>query len=338
MIEEAYQYLEEMEFVGRSPRTIALHRDSIADFSHVLAECTEVRAWRDISVRLVREWLLWRDWVSRGASRSIQMRISSLRVFFDWLVEQGSVPANPFRALFRHRHKLAKLPRPLSHAQVARLLEVARRVDSPIAVRDVAILEVLYSSGIRVSELCDMTRGCLSIEEGMFRVTGKGRKERVAFLGQPAQDALTVYLESRVDSWRQEVFLAQSGQPITPRAVQERLRSLGSAAMLDRLTPHLIRHTFATHLMDAGAHLRAIQELLGHEQLRTTARYLHLSTQRLRSIYDQAHPRAFKRSPHPVTRASGHRGMAACGSPDEGNVRDSTTWEERGVSAAEPRP
>jgi site-specific recombinase XerD len=174
-------------------------------------------------------------------------------------------------------------------------------LSTPLGLRDRAILELLYSSGIRLGELVGLTLDAIDLEKGLVRVHGKGGKERLVPIGGPAREALRCYLRCRAallasdvpDPDRRRLFLTRSGRPLSPSGVQDRVRRHVAAATGGRrLGPHTLRHTFATHLLDAGADLNAVKELLGHASLSTTQIYTHVSIERLKEAYRQAHPRA----------------------------------------------
>jgi len=243
----------------------------------------------------------------RRLSRAgIQLRFSALRSFYKFLIQHGVVPASPIKNL-----SLPKIPRRLpvflTSAQIVALLEAParemqrasrqKRFQPSMYFRDAAILETLYSCGLRISEVCQLAGGDIDWTERILRVRGKGKKERLAPIGEPALEAIRDYWvkrEYRPDS-SMPVFLATANKisPLTPRAIQVRLKSYLAAAGLDpKITPHKLRHSFATHLLDAGADLRSVQELLGHAHLVTTQVYTHVTTERLKRAYDQAHPRA----------------------------------------------
>jgi integrase/recombinase XerC len=166
-----------------------------------------------------------------------------------------------------------------------------------LALRDRAILELLYSSGLRVSELTGLNVGGLDLRDNLVRVLGKGRKERIVPVGRKAHEALSAYLEARgAVSDDQPLFINHRGGRLTPRSVQRHLKTrLLKAGVLKDISPHALRHSFATHLLDGGADLRAIQELLGHASLSTTQRYTQVSVDQLMAVYDKAHPRSRKK-------------------------------------------
>ena len=243
----------------------------------------------------------------RRLSRAgIQLRFSALRSFYKFLIQNGVVAASPIKNLSLPKMG-RRLPIFLTPAQITSLLEAParemqnaskqKRFQPSKYFRDAAILETFYSCGLRISEVCQLQCGDIDWDEGLLRIRGKGKKERLTPVGQPALDAIRDYWRRRryAPQPQMPVFLAgeKKVSPLTPRAIQMRLKRYLAAAGLDpRITPHKLRHTFATHLLDAGADLRSVQELLGHAHLVTTQVYTHLTTERLKRAYDQAHPRA----------------------------------------------
>ena len=239
---------------------------------------------------------------------AIRLRFSALRSFYRFLVRRGILAASPIRNLALP--KLDKrLPRFLTPEQVVALLESPVRewenqrqhADAPAEhtelLRDAAMLETLYSCGLRVSETCGLRADDIDWNEQFVRVRGKGRKERHVPIGAPALEAVRRYWAAlgAPPVGEMPAFLSRcaSGAPLSPRAIQARLKRYLAAAGLDLLvTPHKLRHSFATHLLDAGADLRSVQELLGHAHLATTQVYTHLTTERLKQVYQKAHPRA----------------------------------------------
>lgn len=239
---------------------------------------------------------------------AIQLRFSALRSFFKYLIRHGAVPASPIKNLALP--KLGKrLPLFLTRQQMLALLEAPAKLLPPEATgpvraraeflwrRDVAILETVYSCGLRVSELCGLLASDLDWNQRLVRVRGKGKKERLIPIGKTALDAIETHwkLLPQIPGGESPVFLSRPNRltPIRPRILQLRLKKYLALAGLDpALTPHKLRHSYATHLLDAGADLRSVQELLGHAHLATTQVYTHLTTERLKRAYDQAHPRA----------------------------------------------
>jgi integrase/recombinase XerC len=247
-----------------------------------------------ITTRLLRAWLSWLH--EQGYARgTIARRLAALRTWCRFLCRQGLLESNPALGL-RGPRLDKKLPHFLTKADLLRLLE-APPGDNPFGLRDRAMLEVLYSAGVRVSELTGLDLGDVDLDAGLATVRGKGRKERLALLGPQAIDAVRAWLPARLALMRTRardaLFLNKNGTRLTSRSVGRLLEKYLALAGLDpRTSPHTLRHSFATHLLDAGADIRSVQELLGHRNLSTTQIYTHVTTQRLRDSYHKAHPRA----------------------------------------------
>ncbi len=252
-----------------------------------------------VDLRGLRSWLALQQ--SKGAERTtVQRRAAAARVFFAWAHETGRLGSNPAVALRSPRVRRA-LPPTLEQADAVAMLEAAmaraREDESPVGVRDVAILELLYASGIRVSELCGLDLTDIDVERRLLRVLGKGNKERSVPLGAPAQRALDAYLvvRGRLDGrpTTNAVFVGERGGRIDPRVVRRIVhRALDVVEGAPNLGPHGLRHAMATHLLEGGADLRSVQEMLGHASLATTQIYTHVTSERLRAAFEQAHPRA----------------------------------------------
>lgn len=231
------------------------------------------------------------------AKTSIARKLACLRSFYRFAQREGWIDNNPAKAL-RNPRKTRKLPHFLSTKEIGKLLS-APPLDEPAGLRDRAILETLYSAGLRVSELVDLNDGDLDFEQSIVRVRGKGRKERLAPLGSYAKRALKRWRKVRKLSLKEPqdrgapVFVNKFGTRLTSRSVGRMLEKYLQQTGLDRRTsPHTLRHSFATHLLDRGADIRSVQELLGHKSLETTQIYTHVSTSNLRAAYEKAHPRA----------------------------------------------
>lgn len=231
------------------------------------------------------------------AKTTIARRLASLRSFFRFAQREGLVDHNPAKPL-RNPRPDRRLPHFLTTDEISRLLE-APSAKRPFGLRDRAILETMYSAGLRVSEVVGINDGDLDTESGLARIRGKGRKERLAPLGSHALAALGRWLAVRQLHPKEPtgpgapVFTNKFGRRLTTRSVARMLEKLLVATDLDtRTTPHTLRHSFATHLLDRGADIRSVQELLGHKSLVTTQIYTHLSTTGLREAYEKAHPRA----------------------------------------------
>lgn len=231
------------------------------------------------------------------AKSTISRKLACLRSFFRFGVREGWVEANVAKPL-RNPRAGRKLPHFLSAEEIAKLLESPPSTTSS-GLRDRAILETMYSSGLRVSELVGLSLEDLDFETGLIRVLGKGRKERLSPLGSYAQKALQKWIAKRNPDPKSgkddanAVFLNRFGRRLTSRSVGRMLEKCLKQCGLDqRTSPHTLRHSFATHLLDRGADIRSVQELLGHKSLITTQIYTHVSTARLRAVYETAHPRA----------------------------------------------
>jgi integrase/recombinase XerC len=223
--------------------------------------------------------------------------LASLRSFFRFAQREGYVQSNPAKPL-RNPRPDRKLPHFLSTEEIGTLLD-SPPSDSPMGKRDRAMLETMYSAGLRVSELVGTNDGDLDLSEGLVRVRGKGRRERLAPLGRFAVKAIRDWLRVRRRSPREPadaeapLFVSRLGKRITTRSVGRMLEKYLKLSGLDlRTSPHTLRHSFATHLLDRGADIRSVQELLGHKSLVTTQIYTHVSTAGLREAYEKAHPRA----------------------------------------------
>lgn len=231
------------------------------------------------------------------AKSSIARRLASMRSFFKFCQREGWTTSNPAKPL-RNPRKSGHLPHFLTADEITKLL-AAPKTSEALGLRDRAILETTYSAGLRVSEVVGMNVGDLDFEQGLVRIRGKGKKERLAPLGSYAIKALEAWLKKRTLSKREAqgaaspVFVNKFGRRLTTRSVARMLEKYLLETGLDtRTTPHTLRHSFATHLLDRGADIRSVQELLGHKSLVTTQIYTHVSTAALRKAYDKAHPRA----------------------------------------------
>jgi integrase/recombinase XerC len=230
---------------------------------------------------------------------SIRRHLSAARSFYRYLVRESALEANPFIGIVAPR-QAKRLPKALSVDQTSQLLQ--GKAETALESRDRAMFELMYSSGLRLSELASMNLVDLDLNEGLVRVAGKGAKVRVVPVGRMAQKALDNWLRQRkslVVEGENAVFIGQQGQRLGGRAIQLRLNRLAQKQGLDgTLHPHVLRHSFATHLLESSGDLRAVQELLGHADISTTQIYTHLDFQHLAKVYDLAHPRAKRKSEH----------------------------------------
>lgn len=281
---------------GGSEHTRRSYRNDIEDFISFLEEegiGTDPEKVDHLHIRFYLGKLH-----QRGASKAtMARRLASLRTFFRYLKREGIVKRNPAKLVSTPKQP-KPIPRSLTVDEAFRLVE-APKGEEVLEARDRAIMELLYSSGLRVSELVGLRRGDLDLSAGTLRVKGKGKKERMVPVGGKAQEALRRYLALR-DRLRPKgdaLFLNYRGEALSSRAVAKLLKKYALPLGLSRkVSPHVLRHSFATHLLDGGADLRGIQELLGHSHLSTTQRYTRVSMGKLMEVYDAAHPRATKRS------------------------------------------
>jgi len=249
-----------------------------------------------VTTRLLRAFLAWLH--DQGYARTtISRRIAAVRSWCRFLCRNATIQKNPADGL-RGPKLDRKLPHFLNRVDVQRLL-AAPAVESGLGLRDRAILETLYSAGLRVSELVGLELDDVDLNDGVATVRGKGRRERLALIGDAAKQAISGWLEARsglldgIGRRSSAVFLNKNGTRLSTRSVGRLLvKYLRRTGLDPRTTPHTLRHTFATHLLDAGADIRGVQELLGHKNLTTTQIYTHVSTQRLQESYRKSHPRA----------------------------------------------
>ncbi|ATX83040.1 tyrosine recombinase XerC subunit [Mariprofundus ferrinatatus] len=281
------QFLHELADVRlASEHTVAAYRRDLVRF---VAFCGEDASLSAINRTQVQDWLV--DSHAAGlAASTLARRLSALSSFFDAAVQAGWCRAN-VAAGVRPPKLPKRLPRTLPPEQTAALMN---HTDRASELRDLALLAVMYGCGLRVSEVVGLNLDDIDMDQFELRVFGKGRKERIVPLPQGAVEYLQAYLGERISAVEEKaVFLNRFGRRLTVRSVQRMLkdRALENGADIS-VTPHRLRHSFATHLLASGVDLRAIQELLGHASLATTERYTHLDIAKLTEVYDEAHPRA----------------------------------------------
>jgi site-specific recombinase XerD len=308
----AAAFLASLDARDASPHTRRAYHTAVAQYLDWLDGMPGVD-WTRPPRRTLRAYLAELD--GRGLSRAtIASRIAALRSFYRFARRQGWVAGDPWSAIVTPRRS-SRLPRVLEVDDVERLLDVipgsaghavgaARASDAPEAIelRDRAIVECAYAAGLRISEIAGATISDVDLGHGEIRVLGKGRKERIGMLGGPARDALDAYLRNgrpvlasaaHGDGGTDALFLNAQGEALSTRGIRTRIdRLVQRAGLPERTTPHTLRHSFASHLLEGGADLRVVQELLGHASLSTTQVYTHVSPGRLRSSYRAAHPRA----------------------------------------------
>jgi integrase/recombinase XerC len=280
---------------GMSPHTAEAYRRDLEDFSGFLERVDAGGSPEAVDLKIARRYLA--ELKRAGRERTtIARRVSALRSFFKYLKKEGVVKKNIFSALETPRLE-KKIPDFLNLEEVSALMESAD-ISTPGGLRDKAALELIYSSGLRVSELAALNLGDVGPERPELRVVGKGRKERIVFVGGAARRAVADYVaggRAKLGTGQDPdaLLLNRFGGRLTVRGVQRIVeKHINRTAILKKISPHSLRHSFATHLLNAGADLRTVQELLGHSNLSTTQIYTHISTERLKKTYDETHPRA----------------------------------------------
>lgn len=283
---------------GYSNNTVESYCRDLAEF----AEHAKVSEPGKIDTPMVRAFVYGLS--TRNKSTSVARKLSALRTFFRFLLREGVIALNPVLPIAMPRHD-RYMPAFLTVDEVFALVETPGATDT-FFLRDRAILEMLYSTGVRVAELVSLDLGRLDLVEEAVRVIGKGNKERLVPVGTPALEAIAAYLPQRLqlvgnrtrrgrEEEKSALFLNNRGQRLSVRSVERLVSDYAlRAGIINRVTPHALRHSFATHLLEMGADLRAVQELLGHASLSTTQRYTHLNMDHLSRVYDQAHPLARK--------------------------------------------
>ncbi|HDX1039325.1 TPA: tyrosine recombinase XerC [Pasteurella multocida] len=273
-----------------SPHTLTNYQRQLYRIVDILAE-NGITSWQAVTPSVVR-FILAQSNKDGLKERSLALRLSVLRRFFTYLVQQQDINVNPATGVSapkQNRH----LPKNIDAEQVQQLLNNDSK--EPIDIRDRAILELLYSSGLRLSELQSLNLNSINTRVREVRVMGKGNKERIVPFGRYASHAIQQWLKVRIlfNPKDEALFVSQLGNRLTHRAIQQRLEVWGiKQGLSSHLNPHKLRHSFATHMLEASSDLRAVQELLGHSNLSTTQIYTHLNFQHLAEVYDSAHPRA----------------------------------------------
>ncbi len=268
-----------------SPHTILNYTKDLKRFSAFL----QGRPVEEVDYLTIRKYLASLR-SGQYQKRTIARRLAALRSFFKFLYKEGYLKSNPISTISTPKVD-KKLPRFLDVATVVKLIE-SPETKNLLGLRDRAIMEVLYSSGMRVSELVGLDIADCDFIGGVAKVMGKGRKERICPIGEKASRALRNYLGKRSRNDK-ALFLNKSGRRLRDRSVRRIIdKYIKNVSSKEKISPHTLRHSFATHLLDRGADLRSVQELLGHKNLSTTQIYTHITAERMKSVYDKAHPRA----------------------------------------------
>jgi tyrosine recombinase XerC len=283
-----------------SPHTLHAYEADLIQFAAFLGGTSSSGkgAIKDVDHRTIRSYL--GHLLEAGLSKkSIARKLAAIRSFFSFLVRLDLIKLNPARSITTPKLE-KRLPSFLDEKSVARLMDVPNQ-STATGQRDWAILELLYSTGMRLAELVQLNISDIDFSRETVRLHGKGGKQRIVPLGRKAREALEVYVKQREQLFtnettlddRKAVFLTIHGRRIYPKAVHLLVNgAISRVSEVEQKSPHVLRHTFATHLLDRGADLRAVKELLGHESLSTTQIYTHVTVERLKKVYDQAHPKA----------------------------------------------
>lgn len=274
-----------------SPHTLSNYR---RDLVKLLDYCgqQDITDWNELQSAHIQNWVsrLHRAGLS---GKSLQRTLSATRSLFNHLMQEGLAERNPAQDIVTPKVP-RKLPETLSPEQLESLLSI--RDSDPLAQRDRAIMELFYSSGLRLAEIVSLEQNDIDLREGMARVTGKGQKTRMVPVGRYAVEALRDWSRIRsqlVKNGETALFISKRGRRLNPRTIQQRIKTWASRQGLGvPVHPHMLRHSFATHLLESSGDLRAVQELLGHSDISTTQVYTHLDFQHLAKVYDKAHPRA----------------------------------------------
>ncbi len=296
LLEDYTRHLESRR--GLAAHTVRAYRSDLFDlFTHL--QLLGVESLDQATIKSFRSWLAKQQTMGRARS-TLQRRSAAARTLCAWATETGRIPTNPVSGL-RSPRRTRALPKVLVQADAAAMLTELRPAageETPAGLRDVAMLELLYAAGLRVAELCGLDVRDVDATRRTVRVLGKGDKERVVPVGTPALEAVDRWLERgrgrlAVADSGAALFLGDRGGRIDPRVVRRTVhRALSAVEGAPDLGPHGLRHAMATHLLEGGADLRSVQEMLGHASLATTQIYTHVSSERLRSAFEQAHPRA----------------------------------------------
>jgi integrase/recombinase XerC len=287
-------FLQQLQNKRMSPQTVKSYGRDLARLS-AFCDRSDITAWQDLDAQKARGYAASLHHHGLSA-KTIQRLLSSARSFYRHLLRTGLAAQNPFAGVSAPRAP-KRLPKALSVEQAALLVKVTG--DAPIIARDRAIMELFYSSGLRLAELISLNVEDVDLADATVRVTGKGAKTRVLPVGRHAREAITQWLAQRdASADPRPLFTGRAGRRISARSVQARLQYWARRQQLGRpVHPHMLRHSFASHVLESSGDLRAVQELLGHADISTTQIYTHLDFQHLAKVYDQAHPRAKKKQP-----------------------------------------
>ena len=292
------KFIEYLEYEkGYSKKTIISYEKDLELFNKYLKE-NKITNINNIDYNTIRKYLSYLHEKKYEAS-SISRKISTLRTFFKYNLKEKNIKSNPM-TLISNPKKEKKLPKYLNYEEMEKLLnsiDIEKKED----IRDKLIIELLYSTGIRVSELVNIKIKDIKIHENQINILGKGNKERIVLFGEKAKETILEYLKAYKEDFQgninnQYLLINKKGKQLTTNKIELIVKDvLKKSALKLNISPHTLRHTFATHLLDSGADLKSVQELLGHENLKTTAIYTHISNERLKHVFVNSHPRALKK-------------------------------------------
>jgi integrase/recombinase XerC len=268
------------------------------DLNYLQMYCVKqgIKKWSDLNGQKLRDFISYRH--RKGISgRSLQRNLSSIRAFYRYLLKTGEVSTNPAIGIITPK-TARKLPKLLDVDQVCQLLEIKQ--NDVLAIRDKAILELIYSSGLRLAEIISLDIDDIDFSDRVLTVTGKGKKTRNIPIGKYAIQAIDDWLKNRqalTSNNKKALFISNRGNRISPRSIQERTKKWAiKQGLSPHVYPHMLRHSFASHILESSGDLRAVQELLGHADISTTQIYTHLDFQHLAQVYDETHPRAHRKN------------------------------------------
>ena len=289
-------FLDYLRFERRlSPRTVDAYQRDLLEY-RAFCDRLQLAPWQHVDQQRVRHYVAARHRDGLSA-KSLQRHLSSLRGLFNFLLREGLADSNPAEGVRAPRVQ-RRLPATLDVDQVGHLLEIPG--EQPLDLRDRAIMELFYSSGLRLSELAALEANALQNSDDLLDVLGKGSKTRRVPVGRMARAAVEAWLQVRGQLAKADetaLFVSQRGTRLAPRSIEQRIQLRAQQQGMPRhVHPHMLRHSFASHMLESSADLRAVQELLGHADIGTTQIYTHLDFQHLAQVYDQAHPRARKKS------------------------------------------
>ncbi|HDD24109.1 MAG TPA: site-specific tyrosine recombinase XerD [Chloroflexi bacterium] len=281
---------------GYSEHTIEAYQNDLKQFSEYVAD-HQIASWQEVSHSLLADYVLYLQ-DREYAPSTVNRKMASVRSFFRFLMKEGVLKEDP-AAVVELPSVNRRLPRPLTTEEMVRLLMQPTMLRSPIGLRDRALIELIYATGMRASEVISLDVESVDLEAKTVRCVGKGNKERILPLYDQAVESLRDYLQEgrkwllNEDRPVNALFVNHLGRPLTRQGLWLLIKEYGKAAGIQqRVSPHILRHSFATHLLDGGAGLREVQELLGHASIASTQIYTQVSTRRQREVYDQSHPRA----------------------------------------------